>query len=172
MPKNADPMEDQFEKKANKKAEKVAKNEIQRMRNIVKAKKGAIPRSGYLGPDTASSKDVSYFYWNTFYPHFSINIYLAIIFIIHVLKLLTAATIAKASTASVGKFQEKIAKEKTARGIGVHELIPGAKRKTSHITDSDEKVANLNLINSVLSKKAKIDDDKAFSVQKREEREE
>lgn len=55
-------MEDQFEKKANKKAEKVAKNEIQRMRNIVKAKKGAIPRSGYLGPDTASSKDVSYFY--------------------------------------------------------------------------------------------------------------
>lgn len=61
VPQNADPMEDQFEKKNNIKAEKVAKNEIQRMRNIVKAKKGAIPRTGYLGPNTASAADVSYF---------------------------------------------------------------------------------------------------------------
>lgn len=52
-------MEDQFAKKANAKAENVAKNEIKRMRNIVKAKKGAIPRTGYLGPDTASAADVS-----------------------------------------------------------------------------------------------------------------
>lgn len=59
-----------------------------------------------------------------------------------------------------------------ARGIGVKELIPGAKRKASHITDGNEKVANLELIKSVLNKKSKIDDDKAFSVQKREEREE
>lgn len=59
VPQNADPMEDQFAKKAEAKSEKVAKNEIQRMRNIVKAKKGAIPRTGYLGPETASSKDVS-----------------------------------------------------------------------------------------------------------------
>lgn len=60
VPQNADPMEDQFAKKNNVKAESVAKNEIQRMRNIVKAKKGAIPRTGYLGPDTASVNDVSY----------------------------------------------------------------------------------------------------------------
>lgn len=79
---------------------------------------------------------------------------------------------AKASTASVGKFQDKLPKEKVARGIGVKELIPGAKRKPSHLANGDEKVANLELINSVLSKRAKIDDDKAFSVQKREEREE
>lgn len=52
-------MEDQFAKKMEAKSEKVAKNEIQRMRNIVKAKKGAIPRTGYLGPETASSGDVS-----------------------------------------------------------------------------------------------------------------
>lgn len=83
-----------------------------------------------------------------------------------------AATIAKASTASVGKFQEKMPKEKVVRGIGIKELIPGAKRKQSHITDKDEKVANLDLIKSVLSKRPKLDDDKAFSVQKREEREE
>lgn len=59
VPQNADPMEDQFAKKNAAKTEKVAKNEIQRMRNIVKAKKGALPRTGYLGPDTASSTDVS-----------------------------------------------------------------------------------------------------------------
>lgn len=83
-----------------------------------------------------------------------------------------AATIAKASTASVGKFQQKISKEKVARGIGIKELIPGAKRKPSHVTDTKEKVANLDLINSVLSKRPKIDDDKAITVQKREAREE
>lgn len=59
VPQNSDPMEDQFAKKANIKADSVAKNEIKRMRNIVKAKKGAIPRTGYLGPDTASSSDVN-----------------------------------------------------------------------------------------------------------------
>lgn len=72
----------------------------------------------------------------------------------------------------MGKFQDKLPKEKMARGIGVKELIPGAKLKASHVNNVDEKVANLDLINSVLSKKSKIDDDKAFSVQKREEREE
>lgn len=71
----------------------------------------------------------------------------------------------------MGKFQDKLPKEKTARGIGVKELIPGIKRKASHITNGDEKIANLELIKSVLSKRAKIDDDKAFTVQKREERE-
>lgn len=70
VPQNADPMEDQFAKKATVKAEKVAKNEIQRMRNIVKAKKGAIPRAGYLGPDTASASDVCY---ELIYFHFHLN---------------------------------------------------------------------------------------------------
>lgn len=59
VPGNADPMEDQFAKKVDLRSEKVAKNEIQRMRNIVKARKGAIPRTGYLGPDAAKSNDVS-----------------------------------------------------------------------------------------------------------------
>lgn len=66
VPQNADPMEDQFAKKSAAKNEKVAKNEIQRMRNIVKAKKVAIPRTGYLGPDSATSSDVSY---SNFYPN-------------------------------------------------------------------------------------------------------
>lgn len=78
---------------------------------------------------------------------------------------------AKASTASVGKFQGKLPKEKQARGLGVKELIPGIKRKASHIGNVDEKTANLELINSVLNKKPKYDVDKAVTVQKREARE-
>lgn len=93
VPQNADPMEDQFQKKLDMRSEKVAKNEVHRMKNIVRAKKIAVPRTGYLGPEAASASE-----------------------------LLTAATIAKSSTASVGKFQEKIAKEKVARGIGVKEV--------------------------------------------------
>lgn len=93
VPKNADPMEDQFQKKIDLRSEKVAKNEIKRMKNIVRAKKLEVPRAGYLGPEAASSS-----------------------------QLLTAATVAKASTASVGKFQDSLPKEKVARGIGVKEV--------------------------------------------------
>lgn len=59
VPQNADPMEDQFAKKQSLKSERVAKNEIHRMRNIVRAKKIPVPRTGYLGPDAASSSEVS-----------------------------------------------------------------------------------------------------------------
>uniref|UniRef100_A0A1A9WFD9 Ribosome biogenesis regulatory protein n=1 Tax=Glossina brevipalpis TaxID=37001 RepID=A0A1A9WFD9_9MUSC len=143
VPQNADPMTDMFQKKIDLRNEKVAKNEIQRMKNIVRAKKEQVPRSGYLGPEVASSSH-----------------------------LLTAVTVAKSSTASVGKFQEKLPKEKEARGIGVKELIPGAKRKASHIGDQPEKEANLDLIKSVFNKKPKIDIEKAISLQKQEDRNE
>lgn len=141
VPKTADPMEDMFKKKMDLRNEKVAKNEIQRMKNIVRAKKVEMPRGGYLGPEAASST-----------------------------QLLTAATVAKSSTASVGKFQEKLAKEKQARGIGVKELIPGSKRKASHLTDIPEKDGNLDLIKSVLNKKPKINIDAAISLQKQDAR--
>lgn len=134
-------MEDQFQKKMDLRSENVAKNEIKRMRNIVRARKEPVPRAGYIGPETASASQLT-----------------------------TAISIAKASTASVGKFQDAIPKEKQARGIGVKELIPGTKRKASHISDVPEKVHNLELINSVLRKKPKIDEDKAIQVQKREQR--
>ncbi|TMW49207.1 hypothetical protein DOY81_005722 [Sarcophaga bullata] len=141
VPKNVDPMEDMFQKKIDLRNDKVAKNEIQRMKNIVRAKKEEVPRSGYLGAEAATSG-----------------------------QLLTAVTVAKASTASVGKFQSKLPKEKEARGIGVKELIPGSKRKASHISDQPEKEANLDLIKSVLNKKPKIDIEKAISLQKHDER--
>ncbi|KAM7356023.1 ribosome biogenesis regulatory protein homolog [Cochliomyia hominivorax] len=141
VPQNVDPMEDMFQKKTDLRNEKVAKNEIQRMKNIVRARKEEVPRSGYLGSEAATSG-----------------------------QLLTAVTVAKASTASVGKFQSKLPKEKEARGIGVKELIPGSKRKASHITDQPEKEVNLDLIKSVLNKKPKIDIEKAISLQKQDER--
>lgn len=59
VPKNVDPMEDQFKKKIDLRSENVAKNEIKRMRNIVRAKKEAAPRAGYVGPETASASQVS-----------------------------------------------------------------------------------------------------------------
>ena len=141
VPKNVDPNEDMFQKKTDLRNEKVAKNEIQRMKNIVRARKMEVPRSGYLGPEAASSG-----------------------------QLLTAVTVAKGSTASVGKFQSKLPKEKEARGIGIKELIPGGKRKASHITEQPEKEVNLDLIKSVLNKKPKIDVEKAISIQKQEAR--
>ncbi|XP_022208321.2 ribosome biogenesis regulatory protein homolog [Drosophila obscura] len=140
VPQNADPNTDMFQKKIDLRNEKVAKNEIQRMKNIVRARKVDMPRSGYLGPEAASSS-----------------------------QLLTAVTVAKSSTASVGKFQNKLPKEKEARGLGVKELIPGGKRKASHIT-SNEREANLDLIKSVLHKKPKLNVDKAISMQKEEDR--
>lgn len=60
VPQNADPFEDQFAKKAEAKGERIAKNELQRLRNIAKARKVKIPRVGMLTTDTATAKDVSF----------------------------------------------------------------------------------------------------------------
>lgn len=59
VPQNADPLEDQFEKRKFAKGERVAKNELQRLRNIARARKVKIPRVGVPNPDVSSAKDVS-----------------------------------------------------------------------------------------------------------------
>lgn len=61
VPQNADPYEDQFAKKALAKSEKIAKNELQRLRNIAKARNIKVPKMGLLNSDVASAKDVSHF---------------------------------------------------------------------------------------------------------------
>lgn len=58
VPQNADPMEDQFAKKSNEKVERVAKNELQRLRNIAKARNVKVPRVGFTDPDVSTSKQV------------------------------------------------------------------------------------------------------------------
>lgn len=60
VPQNADPYEDQFAKKSEAKGERIAKNELQRLRNIAKSRNVKIPKMGLLNTDTASAKDVSY----------------------------------------------------------------------------------------------------------------
>lgn len=84
----------------------------------------------------------------------------------------TAAVVAKASTASLGKFQDKLPKEKEARGKGIHELIPGKerKRKAPVPTPQAEKENNLNLLDSILNKRPKIDMDKAVAKHIQDER--
>ncbi|XP_055535041.1 ribosome biogenesis regulatory protein homolog [Wyeomyia smithii] len=141
VPQNADPNKDMFQEKRDLRIERIAKNEISRMKNIARAKKIQTPRTGFLGPDSASAKE-----------------------------LITAANIAKASTASVGVFQEKLSNEKQARGIGVKELIPGSKRKRASVSLPRERKRNLDIVNKVLNKKPKIDVEKAVSLQKAEAR--
>lgn len=59
VPQNVDPMTDMYEKKANEKSEKVAKNELQRLKNIARAKKVKIPRVGIpVTSDKASANQV------------------------------------------------------------------------------------------------------------------
>lgn len=139
VPQNADPMEDQFQKKVDLKNERVAKNEMQRLKNIARAQKIKMPRVGIIDSNVSTSKELT-----------------------------TAVTIAKSSTASVGKFQKKLVKEKVARGLGVKELIPGVKRKVSHL--EPEKTQNLDLIKSILNKRPKFDEEKAVTMQRRDNR--
>ncbi|XP_045497328.1 ribosome biogenesis regulatory protein homolog [Colias croceus] len=137
VPQNLDPMTDMYEKKASEKSEKVAKNELQRLKNIARARKVKIPRVGIpITSDKATSSQLA-----------------------------TATTVAKASTASLGKFQDKLPKEKEARGKGVHELIPGKerKRRLPVPTPQAEKENNLNMIDRILKKRPKIDMEKAVS---------
>ncbi|CAH0719571.1 unnamed protein product, partial [Brenthis ino] len=137
VPQHVDPMTDMYEKKAGEKSEKVAKNELQRLKNIARARKVKIPRVGLpVTSDKASATQLS-----------------------------TAATVAKASTASLGKFQDKLPKEKEARGKGIHELIPGKerKRKAPVPTPQAEKENNLNMIDRILNKRPKIDMERAVS---------
>ncbi|CAB3223751.1 unnamed protein product [Arctia plantaginis] len=137
VPQNLDPMTDMYEKKASEKSEKVAKNELQRLKNLARSKKVKIPRVGL--PVTSDKANAT--------------------------QLETAATIAKASTASLGKFQDKLPKEKEARGKGIHELIPGKerKRKLPIPTPQQERENNLSMLDSILSKRPKIDMDKAVA---------
>uniref|UniRef100_A0A2M3Z4L4 Ribosome biogenesis regulatory protein n=1 Tax=Anopheles braziliensis TaxID=58242 RepID=A0A2M3Z4L4_9DIPT len=140
VPQN-DPYRDMFKEKRDLRIERVAKNEVARMKNIARAKKIATPRTGFVGPDSASAK-----------------------------QLITASNVVKASTASVGVFQESLPNEKQARGIGVKELIPGEKRKKKASTLTGEKRRNIEIVNKVLNKKPKIDIERAISLQKAEAR--
>ncbi|XP_057661094.1 ribosome biogenesis regulatory protein homolog [Diorhabda carinulata] len=134
VPENADPMEDQFEKKNFAKGERVAKNELQRLRNIAKAKKVQVPRVGITNSEVSTAKDLQ-----------------------------AAVTVAKASTASLGKFQKDLPKEKEAKGISA--ILPGAsrKRKQPPVSGDTEKTENLAIVDSILNKRPKLNIEKAVA---------
>ncbi|KPP60386.1 ribosome biogenesis regulatory protein-like, partial [Scleropages formosus] len=86
VPETADPDEDQFAKRAHAKRERVAKNELNRLRNIARAHKLKVPGAAAAAPSRN--------------------------------ELARAEQVAKVSTASVGKFQERLPKEKAPRNRG------------------------------------------------------
>lgn len=54
-------MEDMFAKKASEKSEKVAKNELQRLKNVARSKKIKVPREGLPNADKATASQVTTF---------------------------------------------------------------------------------------------------------------
>lgn len=135
VPETADPNEDQFAKRVTAKKERVAKNELNRLRNIARAQKIKVPGVGLL-PTAQQSKD----------------------------DLARAVSVARTSTASVGKFQDRLPKEKPLKNTG-------KKRKFEPIIGdfSNEKQKQLDLLKVMDSKKPKMDMTKAVNKQMRED---
>ncbi|XP_076242729.1 ribosome biogenesis regulatory protein homolog [Calliopsis andreniformis] len=130
-------MEDPFAAAKAAKEERKAKNELQRLRNIAKAKNIKIPRVGL--PTKEQFHDSQ--------------------------QLSQAITIARTSTASVGKFQDRLPKEKDAKGIA--KQVPGMKRKPEVVPANihEEKKRNKDLAENILKRNTKVFR-KDFSVPK------
>ncbi|XP_056378029.1 ribosome biogenesis regulatory protein homolog [Hyla sarda] len=135
VPTMADPNEDQFAKRMKAKKERVAKNELNRLRNLARAHKGKVPGVG-LTPTSQPNKG----------------------------ELGKAMHVAKRSTASVGRFQDKLPKEKEPKNMG-------KKRKFQpNVGDfKAEKSKQLEILKNMDSKKPRLDVTKAVNKQMREE---
>ncbi|XP_043545367.1 ribosome biogenesis regulatory protein homolog [Chiloscyllium plagiosum] len=135
VPDSADPNEDQFAKRVAAKRERVAKNELNRLRNIARAQKSKVPGAG-LAPTPQPSKA----------------------------ELGEAIRVARASTASVGKFQEKLPKEQEPRNAG-------KRRKFEPLIGdfSAERRRQLELLDVISSRKPRLDTTKAANRQLRED---
>lgn len=142
-------MVDPFEKAVEDKRERIAKNELQRLRNIARAKNVKLPGASGLLPLAPGSRSVS-----------------------GKKELLTATELAKKSTASLGKFQEKLedpklqkaaveAGAKAGRGSGKKRkfdpLVPAVK--------GSEKEKNLRVLESIAAKAPRLDMAKAVGRQ-------
>lgn len=136
VPETADPNEDQFAKRVKAKKERVAKNEFNRLKNIARAQKIKVPGTGGLVPKAQQSRD----------------------------ELSKAVSVARTSTASAGRFQDSLPKEKAPRNTG-------KKRKFEPLIGnfSSERDRQLELLKVMDSKKPKLDITKAVNKQMREE---
>ncbi|KAL2085183.1 hypothetical protein ACEWY4_018503 [Coilia grayii] len=135
VPENADPNEDQFAKRNKAKKERVAKNEFNRLKNVARAQKLPIPGQGLVPTPQQSKSDLT-----------------------------RAISVAKVSTASAGKFQERLPHEKAPKNTG-------KKRKFQPLIGnfSDERQKQLDILKVMDSKKPRIDMTKAVNRQMREE---
>uniref|UniRef100_A0A671YLJ6 Ribosome biogenesis regulatory protein n=1 Tax=Sparus aurata TaxID=8175 RepID=A0A671YLJ6_SPAAU len=114
---------------------RVAKNEYNRLKNIARAQKGKVPVMG-LATSTQQSKE----------------------------ELSLAVSVAKTSTASAGRFQDRLPKEKAPKNMG-------KKRKFEPLIGdfSNERHKQLELLKLMDGKKPKLDITKAVNKQMREE---
>ncbi|XP_781111.1 ribosome biogenesis regulatory protein homolog [Strongylocentrotus purpuratus] len=135
VPANADPMEDQFSKKKKAKQERVAKNELQRLRNIARAKKRKVPGVG-LTPTEKPDKTM-------------VN---------------KAIHLSKHSTASIGKFENKLPKEPLIKNLG-------KRRKFEPVMGSLKKEQDLqkNILDGLSRNRPEMNVTKAVNRQIREE---
>jgi len=73
-----------------------------------------------------------------------------------------AVSVARASTASLGKFQGSLPKEKRAKNVGA--LLPNnRKRRSAPPTAVQERKSNMDILDSILNKKPKLDIEKAVN---------
>eukprot|EP00088_Acartia_fossae_P064752 TRINITY_DN79760_c0_g1_i1.p1 TRINITY_DN79760_c0_g1~~TRINITY_DN79760_c0_g1_i1.p1 ORF type:complete len:348 (-),score=92.89 TRINITY_DN79760_c0_g1_i1:32-1075(-) len=134
----ADPVLNPHEKMVEDKKERVAKNELQRLRNLARTKKVKVPTVGVITP---SAKGAS--------SGFSDD-------------LKEAADFVKSSTASLGKFQPNLSKSLEQKA-----KLKGKKRKFESNTGdmSQEKERNLGILESMTNKQAKLDINSAVGKQ-------
>ena len=73
-----------------------------------------------------------------------------------------AVSVTRASTASLGKFQGSLPKEKRAKNIGA--LLPSnRKRRPAPPTAVEERKSNLDILDNILNKRPKLDIEKAVN---------
>jgi regulator of ribosome biosynthesis len=73
-----------------------------------------------------------------------------------------AVSVARASTASLGKFQGSLPKEKRAKNVGA--LLPSSrKRRPAPPTAVEQRKSNLDILDRILNKKPKLDIEKAVN---------
>ncbi|KAK3091416.1 hypothetical protein FSP39_019741 [Pinctada imbricata] len=130
IPQNADPNVDYFEKRKKEKKERIAKNELQRLRNIARSQKSKVPGVG-LTPTEMPSKE-------------------------HLGK---ALAVANKSTASLGKFTQKLPKEKPSK-------FTGKKRKfePNYGDLKSESSKQLEILDSIQRRVPVIDTVKAANI--------
>ncbi|XP_054168027.1 ribosome biogenesis regulatory protein homolog [Oppia nitens] len=129
VPNNADPNVNYFEKRSEDKKERIAKNELQRLRNIARSQKVKVAGNTGIVPHMNQPQE----------------------------SLKRASILAKQSTASVGRFAEKLDNEKAPKNSGKRRHFE------PNLGDmSREKDKNLKIIEDIMNKKPKLDINKAI----------